>query len=378
MSKSRSSQIITCKAAVIWGSGEPLKVEEIQIEPPKSTEVRVRMLYASVCHTDVLRARRKGDPVPLFPRVLGHEGVGMVESFGDEVNGLEEGDYVIPTMIAECEACENCTSANTNLCLTYPLSRSGLMLDGTSRMSINGQKLYHMFTCSTWSEYMVIDSNYVNKIDPSIPLPHASVLSCGFSTGFGAAWKEAQVKMGSTVAVLGLGAVGLGVTEGARMLGAAKIIGVDKNSMKKDKGLAFGMTDFINPDECSDKSISQMIKDLTGGMGVDYCFECVGAESLINQAIQATKEGKGKTIVIGGGISSVKIDYLPLLSGRTLKGSLFGGLKVKSDLPILMEKCKNKEFDLDELLTHEVTLQDIEKAFELLNQPDCVKVLIKI
>ena len=134
-----------------------------------------------------------------------------MESFGDEVNGLEEGDYVIPTMLAECEACENCTSANTNLCLTYPLSRSGLMLDGTSRMSIKGQKLYHMFTCSTWSEYMVIDYNYVYKIDPTIPLPHASVLSCGFSTGFGAAWKEAQVKMGSTVAVLGLGAVGLGV-----------------------------------------------------------------------------------------------------------------------------------------------------------------------
>ncbi|KAJ6291845.1 hypothetical protein OIU76_023855 [Salix suchowensis] len=370
------SKIITCK--VIWGCGAPLKVEEIQVDPPKATEVRVRMLYASLCHTDILRAQGKGDTLPLFPRVLGHEGVGAVESFGDEVNGLEEGDYVIPTMLAECGACENCTSSNTNLCLTYPLRRSGLMSDGTSRMSIKGHKLYHMFSCSTWSEYMVVNSNFVCKIDPSIALPHASLLSCGFSTGFGAAWKEAPVKMGSTVAVLGLGAVGLGVTEGARMQGAAKIIGIDKNIMKKDKGLAFGMTDFINPDEYPDKSISQLIKDLTGGMGVDYCFECVGAEYLINQAIQATKEGKGKTIVIGGGIKSVKIDYFPLLSGRTLKGSIFGGLKVKSDLPIVLEKCKNKEFHLDELVTHEVTLQDIEKAFELLKQPDCVKVLIKI
>ncbi|KAJ6761757.1 alcohol dehydrogenase [Salix koriyanagi] len=378
MSKSSSSQIITCKAAVIWGCGEPLKVEDIQIDAPKSTEVRVRMLYASLCHTDIIRAQGKEDPLPLFPRVLGHEGVGAVESFGDEVEGLEEGDYVIPTMLAECGACENCTSAKTNFCLTYPFSLGGLMSDGTSRMSIKGHKLYNMFSCSTWSEYMVIDSKFVCKIDPSIALPHASLLSCGFSTGFGAAWKEARVKMGSTVAVLGLGAVGLGVTEGARMQGAAKIIGIDKNIMKKDKGLAFGMTDFINPDDYPDKSISQIIKDLTGGMGVDYCFECVGAEYLINQAIQATKEGKGKTIVIGGGIKSVKIDYFPLLSGRTLKGSIFGGLKVKSDLPIVLEKCKNKEFHLDELLTHEVTLDDIEKAFELLKQPDCVKVLIKI
>ncbi|CAK7333681.1 unnamed protein product [Dovyalis caffra] len=377
-SSSNSSQRITCKAAaVIWGIGEPLKVEVIEIEAPKSTEVRVKMLYASICHTDILRSKGKGDPIPLFPRVLGHEGVGMVESVGDEVNGLEEGDYVIPTMLAECRACENCTSPNTNLCLTYPLDRNGLMLDGTSRMHIRGHKLYHMFTCSTWSEYMVVDSNYVLKIDPSIVLPHASLLSCGFSTGFGAAWKEAQVKKGSTVAVLGLGAVGLGVIEGARMQGAARIIGIDKNSMRKEKGQVFGMTDFVNPDEF-DVSISQVIKDLTGGMGVDYCFECVGAEPLVNEAIQATKEGKGKAIVIGGGIKSVKIDYFPLLSGRTLKGSIFGGLKVKSDLPIVIDKCKNKEFHIDELLTHQVTLQDIEKAFELLKQPDCVKVLIKI
>uniref|UniRef100_A0A6N2KR01 Alcohol dehydrogenase-like N-terminal domain-containing protein n=1 Tax=Salix viminalis TaxID=40686 RepID=A0A6N2KR01_SALVM len=242
MSKSSSSQIITCKAYFV----SPFY-----------------LLFQ-----------------PLFPRVLGHEGVGAVESFGDEVEGLEEGDYVIPTMLAECGACENCTSAKTNFCLTYPFSLGGLMSDGTSRMSSKGHKLYNML------------------IDPSIALPHASLLSCGFSTGFGAAWKEARVKKGSTVAVLGLGAVGLG--------------------------------------------------------------------------------GKGKTIVIGGGIKSVKIDYFPLLSGRTLKGSIFGGLKVKSDLPIVFEKCKNKEFHLDELVTHEVTLQDIEKAFELLKQPDCVKVLIKI
>ncbi|EEF42405.1 Alcohol dehydrogenase, putative [Ricinus communis] len=209
-----SSQIITCKAAVIWGVGEPLKVEEIQVEPPKSSEVRVKMLYASICHTDIARAN--GFPFPLFPRVLGHEGVGVVESIGDKVNGFKEGDVVIPAFIGECQECENCTSAETNLCLKYPTNRNGLMADDTSRMSIRGQKLYHLFTCSTWSEYMVIDSNYLVKIAP--------------------AWKEAKVKEGSSVAVLGLGAVGLGVVEGARMQGASKIIGVDKNDKKREKG----------------------------------------------------------------------------------------------------------------------------------------------
>uniref|UniRef100_A0A2P2MKB5 Alcohol dehydrogenase-like 1 isoform X2 n=1 Tax=Rhizophora mucronata TaxID=61149 RepID=A0A2P2MKB5_RHIMU len=202
-------------------------------------------------------------------------------------------------------------------------------------------------------------------------------MSCGFSTGFGAAVKEAKVGMGSSVAVFGLGAVGLGAIEGARMQGASRIIGVDKNGMKREKGRVLGMTDFVNPDE-HDKPISQLVKDLTGGIGVDYCFECTGAAPLINEGIQSTKVGKGKTIVIGTGNHAVKIDIFSLLVGRTLKGSVFGGLKTKSDLPAMLEKCKNKDFHLDELMTHEVALQDIGKAFELVKQPDCVKVIIKI
>ncbi|XP_050225688.1 8-hydroxygeraniol oxidoreductase-like [Mercurialis annua] len=371
-----SSQIITCKAAVIWGIGEPMKLEEIKVEAPKSSEVRVKMLYASICHTDISRVH--GFPLPLFPRVLGHEGVGVVESIGDKVNGLKEGDIVIPTYIAECQECENCISLETNICLNYPINRTGLMQDGTSRMSIRGQKLYHLFTCSTWSEYTVIDSNYLVKIDPTMHLPHASFMSCGFSTGFGAAWKEARVKPGSIVAVFGLGAVGLGVVEGAKMQGASMIIGVDKNGKRREKGEVFGMTEFINPDEFDDKPISEVVKDLSGGVGVDYCFECTGAAPLINEALKATKMGKGKAIVIGTGNESVKIEFLPLLAGRTLKGCVFGGLKLKQDLPVLLEKCKNKEFHLDELLSYEVTLQDIDKAFDLLKLPDCVKILIKI
>ncbi|KAK8690117.1 hypothetical protein V6N13_088818 [Hibiscus sabdariffa] len=308
---------------VSWGKGEALKVEEIQVEAPKSFEVRLKMLYASVCHTDVLFAN--GFPIPCFPRIMGHEGVGVVESIGEGVTGLREGDLVIPTYIGECKTCDNCMSNKSNLCKKYPLSYNGLMLDGTSRMSIGGQTAYHAFTCSTWCEYTVINVNFVLKIDPQIPLSDASFLSCGFSTGYGAAWKEAQVENGSSVAVFGLGAVGLGAINGAKCQGASRVIGIDNNPRKEAKGRAFGMTDFINPEE-SDKPIEELVRDLGVGMGVDYSFECTGVPSLINQAILSTK----------------------------------------------------LEIQLDELLTHEIKLEDAYKAFELLKQPDCVKILIKI
>ncbi|XP_028778446.1 alcohol dehydrogenase-like 2 isoform X1 [Neltuma alba] len=370
-------QVITCKGAVWWGGGEnDVKVEDIQVDPPKPTEVRVKMVCASVCHTDLTRAR--GQPLPLFPRVLGHEGVGVVESTGERVTDLEVGDVVIPTSIGECQECENCISGESNLCLKYPLTLNGLMLDNTSRMSIRGQKIYQLFSCSTFAEYMVTEANYLVKVDPNIDLAHASIISCGFSTGFGAVWKEAKVERGSSVAVFGLGGVGLGAISAAKMMGASKIIGIDKNEMKKSKGEAFGMTDFINPDAC-DKSVSELLKELSNGMGVDCSFECTGVASLLTQAFQATKLGKGKTIAIGAVSQEfVHIDFSSLIFGRTLKGSIFGGLKPKSDLPFIVDKCLKKEFPLDEFLTHEVSLEEMGKALELLKQPDCVKVIIRI
>ncbi|XVF42871.1 hypothetical protein PTKIN_Ptkin01aG0400600 [Pterospermum kingtungense] len=367
--------LVLMAAIVSWGKDEPLKVEEIQVAAPKSSEVRVKMLYASVCHTDILLAN--GFPIPVYPRVMGHEGVGVVESIGDDVTEVKAGDLVIPAYVGECKTCESCLSEKSNICLKYPLIFNGLMLDGTSRLSVGGQTAYHAFSCATWSEYMVIDVHFVLKIDPRTPLPDASFLSCGFSTGYGAAWKEANVEKGSTVAVFGLGAVGLGAVNGAKSQGAIKVIGIDKNPRKEAKGKAFGMTDFINPEE-SDKSISQLIKDLTGGMGVDYCFECTGVPLLINEAIEASKLGAGKVIQIGAGEPSVSINFLGLLLGRTWKGSIFGGLKGKSDLPIIYEKCTNGEIQLDELLTHEIQLEEAQKAFELMKLPNCVKVLIKI
>lgn len=376
MSISRS-QVITCKAAICWGLGEEVKLEEIQVDPPKSNEVRVKMLYASICHSDYLFCR--GFPVPLFPRALGHEGVGVVESVGEGVTVVSEGDLVIPMYLGECRECENCMSGKTNMCYKYPLPFTGVLQDGTSRMSIRGQKIYHVFSCSTWSEYTVVDANYVVKIDSRIHLPHASLISCGFTTGFGAAWKEAKVERGSSVAVFGLGAVGLGVIEGARMQGASRIIGVDKNELKRDKGQVMGMTDFINPDDHDQESISEVIKKLTGGIGVDYAFECTGVIPLVNEAFEATKMGIGSLIVIGAGTHlSVPVNMIPLVLGRNIKGTTFGGIKVHSDFPIIVDKCVTKEIVLDDLVTHEVPLEDINKALALMKQPDCVKVVIKI
>ncbi|KAL5056379.1 hypothetical protein RYX36_037061 [Vicia faba] len=367
--------VITCKAAICWGVGKGVTVEEIQVDPPKATEVRVKMLCSSVCHTDI--SSLQGFPHNQFPLALGHEGIGVVESVGDEITNLKEGDFIIPTYVGECEECENCVSGKTNLCLTHPVRLNGLMPDNTSRLSVQGQRLYHVLSCATWSEYVVVDVNYLLKVDPAINLAHASFISCGFSTGYGACWKEAVVETGSTVAVFGLGAVGLGAISGAKMMGASKIIGVDKNEMKKEKGEAFGMTHFINTND-SNKSASDLVKELTG-IGVDYCIECTGVASMFTESVEATKMGTGKTIAVG--ITAelvVPFGLLAIVFGRTIKGSVFGGLKAKSDLSVIAHKCQKQELPLEELFTHEVPLVDINKAFELLKQLDCVKVVIKM
>ncbi|KAL8202106.1 hypothetical protein R6Q57_011253 [Mikania cordata] len=368
-----------CTAAVVREIGGPVTVEEIKVDPPQVGEVRIKMLCASICHTDVLCC--KGFPIPLFPRMLGHEGVGMIESMGKEVGGgLKPGDIVIPLYLGECGECSNCKTGRTNLCHTHPPPYNGLMNDGTSRASIakTGERLYHFAGGSTWCEYTVFDFNYVLKIDPKMPLPHASFLSCGFTTGFGATWRESQVNKGSTVAVFGLGTVGLGVISGSKMQGASKIIGVDINAKKAAKGKMFGMTDFINPKDHPNKSISDLVKEITDhGLGVDHCFECTGVPSLLNEALDASKIGIGTVVPIGaGGEPTVAINSLTLFSGRTLKFTTFGGVRVRSDLPIIFKKCMNKEVELDELLTHEVRLENIREAFEILKKPDCLKIVI--
>ncbi|KAL0311989.1 UNVERIFIED_CONTAM: 8-hydroxygeraniol oxidoreductase [Sesamum radiatum] len=375
MSNTAAPAVISCKAAVIRKSGEPLRVEEIQVDPPKSTEVRIKMLCASMCHTDILYCN--GFQHPIFPRIPGHEGVGVVESIGDKVTHINVGDTVMPLYLGECGECLNCSSGRTNFCHKYPLSFSGLMPDGTSRLSAGGERIYHLVTCSTWAEYAVIDANYTIKVDPRLSLPHASFLCCGFTTGFGSTWREVNVEKGSTVAVIGLGAVGLGAVKGAQTKGASKIIGIDINEFKHEKAKAFGITDFINP-KLSDKSVSELIKAATEGLGVDYCIECTGVPALLNEAIEGSKVGLGTVVLVGAGLEpSGELNYLPLLCGRTVKGSIYGGVRAHSDLPKIVEKCVNKEIDLDELITHEVSLAEINKAFEYMKQPDSVKIVIK-
>ncbi|MED6176378.1 hypothetical protein PIB30_087674, partial [Stylosanthes scabra] len=363
--------------AVCWGAGEAVKLEEIQVDPPKANEVRVKMLCASICHSDITSIQGL---LPYFhyPLALGHEGVGVVETVGDGVTNFKEGDMVIPTYIGECKECEHCNSGKSNMCLTYPMRFTGLMPDNTSRMSCRGNTLYYCLTFGTWSEYTVIDVNYLVKVDPSMNPAHASFISCGFSTGYGAAWKEARVESGSSVAVFGLGAVGLGAISGAKMMGASKIIGIDTNEMKREKGEAFGMTHFINPND-SEKSPSTLVKGLSNGFGVDCSFECTGVGPLLTESLEATKLGSGKAISIGAGNEvTIPFGHASLLFGRTLKGSIFGGLKPISDLSIMADKCQKQEFPLEELHTHEVQLEDINKAFEMLKQPSCVKIVIKM
>ncbi|KAL0313752.1 UNVERIFIED_CONTAM: CYP enzymes assisting alcohol dehydrogenase [Sesamum calycinum] len=295
-----AAPMITCKAAVIWKENESPKVEEIQVEGPKSGEVRVRMLFASICHTDVL-------------------------------------------------GCRGCRS-KANSSITFSVAPPGLSIP--------------LSTLTTWSKFI---QTYLFLMPASFHVVSQPDLG---------RWKEAKVHKGSTVAVVGLGAVGLGVIEGARVHGASRIIGIDINQSKQAVGEAFGMTDFYNPKLESDKSISEMVKLLTGGCGVDYSFECTGVAQLVNEALETTKVGIGKLMMLGAATDkSVEIDFVTLLSCRTLKYAVFGGVKVQSDLPLVIHKCINKEIqNLDRLSTHQVALEDISTAFQLLKEPQCVKV----
>ncbi|OVA10875.1 Alcohol dehydrogenase superfamily [Macleaya cordata] len=316
----------------------------------------------------------------IFPRILGHEAIGVVESLGENVFEVKEGDVVIPTFLSDCQECTECKSEKGNLCSKLPFKVSPWMpRDQTSRFKdANGEVLYHFLSVSSFSEYTVVDVAHVTKIDPSVPPNKACLLSCGISTGVGAACKLAMVEAGSTVVIFGIGGIGLAVAEASRLCGAIRIIGVDLCPEKFEIGKKFGLTDFINPKECGTKPISEVINEITG-VGADYCFECIGSTSLLQEAFACCRKGWGKIIVIGVnkpgaelGISSYDI----LHSGITLMGSLFGGIKAKTDIPALLQRYIDKELNLDDFVTHELRFEDINEALELINDGKCIRCVV--
>ncbi|KNA18896.1 hypothetical protein SOVF_066310 [Spinacia oleracea] len=370
---------ILCKAAVAREPGKPLLIEEISVATPKCNEVRIKILCTSLCHSDLTLWSLK-EPPGYFPRILGHEAVGIVESVGEGVDEFSEGDFVMPVFLANCGDCSDCKSNRSNLCSTLPFKLSAMMpRDESSRFTDSkGDLLYHSLHVSSFTEYTVVDVAHVTKVDPRIPPNRACLLSCGVSTGVGAAWKTAQVDEGSTVAIFGLGAIGLAVAEGARICGATKIIGVDVNPAKFETGKKFGVTDYINPMNDTTKSVSEIINEMTDG-GADYCFECVGMSSLVEEAFACCRKGWGKTVVLGVDKPNSKLNISShdvLHNGKILTGSLFGGLKAKSDISTLVKWYLDKKLRLDEFVTHEMKFEDINKAFELLLEGKCLRCVL--
>ncbi|CAA6674922.1 unnamed protein product [Spirodela intermedia] len=375
-------EIISCKAAVVWGPGEPFVIEEIEVDPPQKMEVRVRILFTSICHTDLSAWKGENEAQRVYPRILGHEASGVVESVGEGVTDLREGDHVVPIFAGECGKCTYCKSEKTNFCETYRVNpfKSTMIGDGKTRFFTASQRqpIYHFLNTSTFSEYTVLDSACVVKIHPNAPLHKMCLLSCGVSTGVGAVWNTADVEEGSTVAVFGLGAVGLAVVEGARVRGASRIIGVDTNSEKSTKAKEMGVTEFVNPREHS-KPLHEMLNSMTEG-GVDYSFECVGSVDVLREAFLSTHDGWGVCVVLGIHQSPRLLPMHPmeLFNGRRIVGSVFGDVKGKTQLPDMVRKCMDGVLKVDRLITHELRFEEINTALQLLKEGKSLRCVLRL
>ncbi len=368
--------MITSRAAVAFAAGEPLSIEEIHVDGPKKGEVLVKIVATGVCHTDAYTLSG-ADPEGLFPSILGHEGGGIVMEVGEGVTSVAAGDHVIPLYTPECGKCKFCKSGKTNLCQAIRATQGqGLMPDGTSRFSLNGKSLFHYMGTSTFSEYTVLPEIALAKIDSSAPLDKACLLGCGVTTGIGAVKNTAKVEPGSTVAVFGLGGIGLSVILGAVMAKAERIIAVDVNESKFDIAKKFGATDFVNPSDY-DNDIQEVIVDLTDG-GVDYSFECIGNVDVMRSALECCHKGWGESIIIGVAGAGQEIATRPfqLVTGRVWRGTAFGGVKGRSDLPGMVNQYMDGEIPLNDFVTHTMPLDDINKAFDLMHEGKSIRSVI--
>jgi S-(hydroxymethyl)glutathione dehydrogenase/alcohol dehydrogenase len=365
------------RAAVAWGAGKPLSIEEVQVDGPKAGEVLVKIVATGVCHTDAFTLSGK-DPEGMFPVILGHEGGGIVQEVGAGVKSVKAGDHVIPLYTPECGECKFCKSGKTNLCQKIRATQGkGVMPDGTTRFSLQGKPVLHYMGTSTFSEYTVLPEISLAKINPQAPLDKVCLLGCGITTGIGAVLNTAKVTPGSSVAVFGLGGIGLSVVQGAVMAKASRIIAVDTNEDKFSMAKALGATDCINPKD-HDGPVQQVIVDLTDG-GVDYSFECIGNVNVMRSALECCHKGWGESVIIGvaGAGEEIRTRPFQLVTGRVWRGSAFGGVKGRSQLPGFVERYLHGEIKIDEMISEVLPLEDINKAFDLMHEGKVIRSVIR-
>ena len=364
------------RAAVAWEAGKPLEIEEIDVQGPKEGEVLVRVVATGVCHTDAFTLSGE-DPEGIFPSVLGHEGGAIVEEVGAGVTSVQPGDHVIPLYTPECRECSFCKSGKTNLCQAIRATQGqGLMPDGSSRFSKNGQTIYHYMGTSTFSEYSVLPEIAIAKISKEAPLDKVCLLGCGITTGIGAVLNTAQVEPGSTVVIFGLGGIGLSVIQGAVMAQAGRIVCVDINEDKFEMARMLGATDFVNPKNY-DQPIQDVIVELTDG-GADYSFECVGSVNLMRAALECCHKGWGESVIIGVAGAGQEISTRPfqLVTGRVWRGTAFGGVRGRTELPGYVDQYMGGEINLDDMVTHTMGLEDINRAFDLMHEGKSIRSVI--
>ena len=364
------------KAAVAFGSGKPLSIETVQLEPPQAGEVLVEIKATGVCHTDAYTLSG-ADPEGLFPTILGHEGGGIVAEVGKGVTSVKPGDKVIPLYTPECRQCAYCLSQKTNLCQAIRSTQGkGVMPNGTSRFSLNGEKLYHYMGTSTFANYTVLPEIAVAKIRDDAPLDKVCLIGCGVTTGLGAVVNTAKVEPGSNVVVFGLGGIGLNVIQGAKMVGASKIIGVDINPDKRQMAEDYGMTDFVNPKEIEGDIVEYLV-EITDG-GADYSFECIGNVKVMRQALECCHKGWGVCTVIGVAGAGEEISTRPfqLVTGRVWKGSAFGGARGRTDVPKIVDWYMEGKIDIDSLITHTMPIEQINDAFDLMHKGESIRSVV--